>query len=92
MGLVDCFKKFRIVVEDCFSINFEQHITVMNFSKTKSADHFLSHWPFLPKHQISPTCIVCCLIGLGFFEEQAIESAHHDFNENWKNFKFSKKN
>lgn len=92
MDYVDTFKKFEIVVHDCFShdlrANFEHHIEefkrsyeVLGISVTPKVHTIFYHVAqFCSKHRK----------GLGFFGEQATESVHHDFNENWKNYKVSK--
>lgn len=94
MEFVDTFYKFKIVVDDCFSLklrpDFEQHISefkksyeLLNISITPKVHIIMHHvGPFCEKHQM----------GLGFFAEQATESSHHDFNENWKHFKVGEEN
>ena len=89
MEFVDTFRKFKIVVDDCFSLrlrpNYEKHIAefkesyeLLNISITPKVHIIMHHIAqFCNKHQM----------GLGFFAEQATESSHYDFNETLKDFK-----
>ena len=86
---VKAFEKLKMVVDACFSIDLDPNFDVY-------IDEFKQSYmdlkiPVTPKiHSIFFHVRDFCKEkekGLGFFTEQAVESIHHDFKENWKNFK-----
>lgn len=88
---VECFQNFHNVVQSCFTrvlkadyevqINkFRESYMHLNISVTPKVHSIFFHVAhFCSKNQK----------GLGFFSEQATESAHHDFGETWKKYKVS---
>lgn len=86
---VQCFQDFQRVVASCFSIDldesfenqinkFRQSYQALNISITPKVHTVFFHVAhFCNKNNK----------GLGFFSEQAVESAHYDFNTTWHKYR-----
>lgn len=86
---VDTFRKFGVVVDDCFSLelksNFQQHIE--DFRKSyESLEISVTPKIHAIFHHVEQSCTKHQR-GLGFFAEQSTESVHHDYNNKFKNYK-----
>ena len=89
LDYVDAFKKFQVVVNDCFSSelqkNYDKHIEEFK----GSYEHLgISITPkvHVVFHHVAQFCSRYKM-GLGFFSEQATESTHFDYNKHFENFK-----
>ena len=94
MKFLDCLEKFKSVVESCFTLDlksgYEEKICAfkksyfdLNISVTPKVHSVFFH--------IKDFCEISNK-GLGFYSEQAVESAHADFKKIWKKYKVKKSN
>lgn len=94
MKYVHCLEKFYNVVKSCFSIelksDYSQNIKAF---KTSYLDLGITVTPKVHAvfFHIEDFCKISG-VGLGFYAEQAVESAHADFKKIWKKYKVKKSN
>lgn len=90
---VDCFQKFRKVVDSCFSVKLDPaFVTDIKLFKESYEALGISITPKIHAifFHVSDFCSKTGM-GLGFYSEQAVESLHHDFCVTWKKYKVLKK-
>lgn len=87
---VRCFQDFQ-VVDTCFSITLKENFEI-NIQKFRASylDLKISVTPKVHAvfFHVSHFCNLTNK-GLGLYSEQAVESAHHDFNITWQKYKVS---
>lgn len=94
MRYVDCFEKFKDVVTSCFSIELKpEYSQRINAFKISYLDLNITVTPKVHTvfYHVEEFCKISGM-GLGFYAEQAVESAHADFKKIWKKYKVKKSN
>lgn len=86
---VRCFRDFRAVVQSCFSIDLKPgYLENLEEFRKSYSDLKISITPKVHAvfHHVGYFCRKTGR-GLGFFDEQSVESVHSDFDTTWSKYK-----